>query len=315
MGKFMRALIAMPHFYRAEAQNPRHGSLDSSTREARLRSLEKSVLNLHALFGGKGFATQSHLRRYLPTSNPLQIDFDLVIFTAEGAHLLAEASIASSMYTHIESSSDPRFIGWECHRYLRSQLGNYDLYGFIEDDIVIHDPLFFTKLTWLQERAQELGRSDIVFQPQRFEMMDAAGPLIKDAVTKIYVDYQIYNVSPYSGPTITASCLGYDATFAPALNPHAGCFFINGEQLFAMSEHPQYLDNTDIWKTPLDTAATGFLMRALSIYKPRLDSLAFFEIEHHHAHTVRHLTGAPNERFIEPQGFVYLNESSTATTR
>ena len=57
-------------------------------------------------------------------------------------------------------------LGFEAQRYLASQLDQADLYGYLEDDLVIHDPQFFQKLRWFQSL---MGRR-MFFLPQRVEL-------------------------------------------------------------------------------------------------------------------------------------------------
>jgi hypothetical protein len=307
----MRVLITIPHYYRPQASgsDALHGSHDASTRRQRLTALEDTIFAFHALFGRKMFAVQSNLRRYLPAPNPVAVDFDIVVFTTGGAHLLGDIQLPRSMYAHVETDAEPPFLGYECYRHLESKLGDYDLFGFFEDDIVVHDVLFFAKLEALRTKAKEMGCGEILFQPQRFERMDATAADIKEAVAKIYIDYQVYPAPPYDGPAIAIDCIGRQARFEPALNPHAGCFVIDREQLRAVVRHPRYLDRAVIWVSPLSNAATGFVAQALPVYKPTLECSALFEVEHRHPHTVRQLTGAANERFVPPHGFVYVSRA------
>ena len=47
----------------------------------------------------------------------------------------------------ITQPSTPKHLGFEAQRFLASRLDQiYDLYGYFEDDLIIHDPWFFRKL-------------------------------------------------------------------------------------------------------------------------------------------------------------------------
>lgn len=48
---------------------------------------------------------------------------------------------------------------------LRDRLGGYDFYCYLEDDLLVRDPLFLRKLRWFTGRFGE----GAVLQPNRFE--------------------------------------------------------------------------------------------------------------------------------------------------
>ena len=48
----------------------------------------------------------------------------------------------------ITQPPSPKYLGFEAQRFLASRLDHsYDLYGYFEDDLIIHDPGFSRKLT------------------------------------------------------------------------------------------------------------------------------------------------------------------------
>ena len=70
------------------------------------------------------------------------------------------------------------------------------------------------------------------------------------------------------------------AALQPALNPHAGCFFLSRQQLEFWVDH-HWLDYDTSFVSPLESAATLGLAKTFSIFKPCLSTAGWFEIQHH----------------------------------
>ena len=94
----------------------------------------------------------------------------------------------------------------------------YDFYCYLEDDLILRDPLFFVKLKWFVELAGE----DCVLLPNRYEVARdrlvhkayVDGPLRPD-VTAPFQDVSV-------AAELTADALGRRVVFRRPLNPHAG---------------------------------------------------------------------------------------------
>lgn len=119
---------------------------------------------------------------------------------------------------------DPQWLGLGCHLTLQRQLGSYDYYGYLEDDLILRDGYFFQKLSWFN---QQVGDS-LVLQPNRFEVSQQGSP------EKVYVDADFESISQlFAGcphdfsdqQQLIAQFLGQRLQFNRARNPHSGCFF------------------------------------------------------------------------------------------
>ena len=295
-----RVLFAIPHFYRPAGTTARHGSESGRARVARRAALESVVFRIHELFGHRHFAAQHHLGAVAPVPNPFELDFDIVVCTTGESHLLNEMGCPPSMYTHERTSADPKFLGWECHRVLAERLGRYDYYCYLEDDIVIEDPFFFAKLALFNERfaGEPVGP---LLQPQRYESSIAADRGRKQLVQRIYMDYELQAEAVYEGEPLIIEQLGISFTLEPTRHPHSGCFFLSEPQMRQVSRHPLFLDRETIWITPLDTAATLVVAKALRIYKPAGDSMPFLSVRHAHPVMIEQLyddpSGVPSWRY------------------
>ena len=63
-------------------------------------------------------------------------------------------------------------LPFEAQRILRERVGQYDFYGMLEDDLILHDPAHFEKLQWFVETFGER----CVLQPHRCEVSKTGAP-------------------------------------------------------------------------------------------------------------------------------------------
>jgi hypothetical protein len=201
---------------------------------------------------------------------------DVVVCTTGDAHLLDAAPSLATLYRHYRSTVEPQKLGFECHRLLRDARGRYDYYAYVEDDIVITDPLFFRKRRLFD---QAFGPAALL-QPNRYEVR-SDGP-----VHKLYVDYRIRpqltaaHQRLEEEPTLALPFLDDTIRFERTPYPSAGCFFLNDEQLRQWVDGPAFLDGDVSYLSPLDSAATLSVMKSFRIYKPVLDQAWFLEVLH-----------------------------------
>ncbi len=69
-------------------------------------------------------------------------------------------------------------------------------------------------------------------------------------------------------------------TFNRALNPHAGCYFLNAEQMDYWAKKPYFLDRDTSFISPLESAATLGIMKTFRVYKAASEQANFLEIQH-----------------------------------
>ena len=244
--------------------------------------LDRAIFQIHALFGNRHKALDGYTLRLIPGHNPFAVDFDIFVFTTQGLHLLDDAVTAHRHFTHVETDAEPPLLGFECAKWIRDHFGSYDYYFYLEDDLLIHDPMFLLKIDAFNRMAAE-QLPDVMLQPQRYELaLLAYDRAVLADIDKLYIDYQHSGLMVPSGPTLRMNFLGIDIVFEPARNPHAGCYMISNAQAERVIRHPDFLKPSKIYDAPGDTAATGFILQALRVYKPARQSLAFLEVQHGH---------------------------------
>jgi hypothetical protein len=270
----VRLLIAMPHYFRAEPGGS-HGSLRAG-RAARAASLRASVAALHQLFGARQYVIDIAQRRALKIAERSQDLVDVIVCIARGDHVLADLELPDGAYREHRTDAEPSRLGFECHAVLRDYLGEYDYYGYMEDDLVIRDPWFFAKLGWFTETVGNAA----VLQPNRYEVDAHRGGRkayvdgdLRPDVTARFQDVR-------AQPAIDGQVMGVPVHFRRPLNPHSGCFFLNHVQMAHWAAQPHFLDADTSFVGPLESAATLGVMRTFRIYKPAPDSSGFLEVEH-----------------------------------
>lgn len=272
----MRLLFAIPHFFKGLDPKATNRSHREDARDERLRALIATVASLHQAFGA-GVYGLDHVNRVGWQAAPAAGRVvDIAICTTGDAHLLDDCPLLRPFYRHHPTTVDPMMLGFECHRLLRDARGRYEYYGYLEDDIVIVDPLFFHKRRLFDRRFGP----EALLQPNRYE----ARP--DGAVQKLYVDYHLSpaRTSPHQNvaeqPRLEMPFLEETIAFERTSYPSAGSFFLDPEQLAAWVEAPGFLDGDVSYLSPLDSAATLSIMKTFRVYKPVLEQAWFLEVLH-----------------------------------
>jgi hypothetical protein len=215
----------------------------------------------------------------------LRGDVTVVICTSGDAHLLDQADLPAALYQQIRCDDPPAQLGYACHRELQQRLGDADWFAYLEDDLLLRDSLLFEKLSWFSQLA---GPAALLL-PNRFEV--DAGPHIHRA----YVDGDLRAATTArwqaaSAPAeICGNPLGQPVRLVRPSNPHAGCFFLRPDQLSRWAQQAYFLDGSDAFIGPLESAATLGILRTFPIYKPAIESAGFLEVQHQSKQFIRQL--------------------------
>lgn len=270
----MRILATIPHYYRASGDKS-YGSLKADP-APRIDALKKTVLALHRVAGGSQGYLFPPERRVVPANEATSHRLDVAICTTGGNHVLDQLDWPANIYQHIESDAEPMLLGYECHSVMRENIGKYDFFCYLEDDIVVEDPWFFAKLFWFASWAGN-GR---LLQPNRFEFSH------QTPIRKVYIDGDIgakHTVKFQSIPDLPelmTRALGLTLRFRASTNPHSGCFFLNQAQMNTWAEKDYFLDRSTAFMGPLESAATLGVLRCFDLYKPAPECAQFLEVLH-----------------------------------
>lgn len=268
----MRILFAIPHYF-AHAAAANYGS-ERTAPEVRARITRRCVASLWQNFSEAQSLVDGFRQDFVPANPRLSASITVALCTTGDSHLIAD--LAGCPLHHIETSAEPRYLGFECHKVLRSGLGQFDYFGYLEDDLRIDDGLFFVKLAWFNAQFGDAA----LLQPNRFEVAEDPVPY------KVYIDGNPRDpalLSPQRGdgePRLTVSAMGRPMAFRRVNNPHSGCFFLSAAQLARWADQPDFGVPSAAFAGPLESAATLGIMRHFRVYKPARENAAFLEIEH-----------------------------------
>ncbi len=225
----------------------------------------------------------------IPANALTRYILDVVVCTTAKDHVLNDISLPPGSFTHHPSACHPRLLGFECHDILRSRPGEYDFYCFMEDDLVLYDPMWFRKIEWFNSAAG----SNCLLMPNRYELA------VRPRIGKVYIDGDIHDdlLAPVrdtasfrdfeASPELELSCLNVPIRFLRPRNPHSGCFFLTAEQMETWSKQTYFLDRDTSFVAPMASAASLGVMRTFRIYKPAAQNASFLEVEHFGNHWIR----------------------------
>jgi hypothetical protein len=270
----MRLLFTFAHFFNPDSKG-KHASQRKNP-QPRIEALTQSITSLHQLFGNSQRMIDIGQRLAFRANQPQRSQLDIIICTTQNCHLLNQLSLPSHFYQHYPTQAEPLLLGFECQAVLRECLGKYDYYCFLEDDLIIHDPWFFVKLNWFTQQARDFS----LLQPNRYEVsthgLTNKAYIDGDLLPRVTAPFQNVNEKP----KLQGKIMGMPILFRRALNPHAGCYFLNANQMTHWVNQPYFLDRDTSFVGPLESAATLGIMRTFKIYKPAPTNASFLEIQH-----------------------------------
>lgn len=260
-----RVLVAIPHFYGSGGITA-GSSLDD--RAARIATVTRCITNLHEQFSASYEVFPWHRQPVSPVGS-----VDVVLVTSGDQHLVGGLTECSTLFRHEPTNVEPQLLPFECQRVLARGLGAYDFYCYVEDDILISDPLLFVKLRWF---SQQFG-DDALLIPNRFERHGGLAALpdgpLSESETASFQDLS-------DRPELRASTLGIEVVFRRPSNPNAGCYFLSAAQLERWASKPYFGVPTDRFVAPIESGANLGIMRTFRVYKPAEPTADFLEVEH-----------------------------------
>jgi len=278
-----KALFVIPHFY--GAGNGFYGSTGNAA-SVRAKALEKTIAGIHQGLGSRQ-AFLLWLQQYVPekgnghvikSNADFQSQVDIVVCTTQGKHLLDELRLPGHLYRHHPTQAEPMLLGFACHEVLRSQLGRYDWYCYLEDDIYINDPLFFQKMEWFIT----LYGQDTILAPHRFERSST------EPAHKMYVDGSVRPdfTKPWQDVDdrrhLDADVMGMPLKFERWPNPNWGGFCLSAKQMEYWASRPYFADMDCSFAGSIESACNLGVIKTFRQYKPAPSCASFFEVEHLH---------------------------------
>jgi hypothetical protein len=278
-----KVLIVIPHYY--GAGNGFYGSTSSDV-SRRVRALERVIEGVHESLGSRQ-AFLLRLQQYvegkgnglvIQANQSLSSHIDIAVCTTGDSHLVSSLGTPRTLFHHRQSSSEPMMLGFACHQVLKENLGRYDWYCYLEDDLLITDALFMNKLEWF---VKEYG-VETTLAPQRFErsLGQPAHKLYHDGSVRPDFSAEWQDVTDRQ--VLESTVLGGTMRFERWPNPHSGCFFLTAAQMEKWVSMPYFGDGDSGFAGPLESAASLGIIKTFRQYKPSPANAGFLEVEHLH---------------------------------
>lgn len=292
----LRVRVAIPHFFQERPGESPYGSSHHGARAARslalgrclsaLLDLQRGARDLRLHISGRRI---EHLPAQPPAGAVLDRPVELQIaLCTDGEHQLNEVLelFAGRIEVHSLAVDDPRTLALRTRDRLIQEGEIADLTLYLEDDLVIADPLFLDKQAWFLAQTE----SRMVLMPHRYERVDrgGAGVLLIDGPLRDDVLQRFR--APTADRVIGSFASGPPIHFEVPSNPHAGCFCLSRPQVERLRDLPLAQEG---FIGPLETAATLTVLQHLEVLKPALPHWRFLAVEHAHAAFVGYLERFP----------------------
>jgi len=281
----MKVLLAMPHVFA-----PQQGSLYSSQTESKRAQKQQALLRatignlnrhrqrywVHASLG----KNKQVVNRELQTSEG--IDLEILLFTVQEANLIEALPDDANLTILKTDLQDLKQIPLSTSRYLLERCDEYDMIAYIEDDILIQDPEFFPKITYLVEQTND----NYAFIPHRCEHIPGKG----DVILSGDPDGGRPDLFWDTGEKLTIPWPLGARTFYRATNPHSGCYFLTHSQAKKVRDFWASKNWNLSWKLagPLEHAASGMLLPVMKVMKPIPNHYRFLMVRHQDSLWQRH---------------------------
>jgi hypothetical protein len=280
----MHVRVCIPHFFREEEGGSGYGSGRQGARFERCLALYRCLSALIALGRGQQDLVLNIGRRWLDETGPLRlgmeevlpaIELELNLFTT-GDHALHEViePFSGTVTRHRLDLEDPRQLPLATRDFLIAQQPTADLALYLEDDLVIADPLFLDKQWWFLEGC---GASSVLM-PHRYELIPGGKGqrLLVDGPLR---DQYIGRFTRPRAAEARGRFRGEEVIFDRTANPHSGLSCLHRRQVERLQgENLPY----EGFIGPLETAATLTALRFFPVYKPSFKDRAFLWVEHGH---------------------------------
>jgi hypothetical protein len=291
----MRVRVCIPHYFK-EHQDPEenpngYGSLRGGARLARSIALSRCITSLldcqrQAETCLLNISSQSidHLQN---NETPLEIQ---ITICTDGEHQLDDVLALYNQRIQVVHLplTNPRHLPLACRDHLIHNHGQADLLSYMEDDVVIHDKLFFDKQAWFHEKTNH----QFSLMPHRYERVDAGsmetlivdGPLSPAFISRFTQPQKNVANGQFRGSEFVS--------FDLASNPHSGTFTLSGAQAELLQEAPL---PTEGFVGPLETAATLTVLHRFPVMKPSLNCWTFLRVEHGHPSFLHYINKLPHQ--------------------
>ena len=273
----MKVLLAIPHVFA-----PKEGSLYSSQTESKRQLKQDALFNAtignlnrhrkrHWVHASLGIGQQI-VNRELNTETGVQLSIQL--FSPPRDSLSENLPVDPDLHVIDPGVSDYTKVPATASRQLLEQSEDYDLVGYLEDDLLISDPEFFAKILYLDQITDQ----QYAFLPHRCEHIPGRG----DVILSGDPDGGRPDLFWDTGETINIPWPLGNRRFYRATNPHSGCYFLSRRQALAVRDFWVQKNWRPNWNLsgPLEQAGSGMLLPDMRVMKPIPEHYRYLMVRH-----------------------------------
>ena len=269
----MRLLILIAHYFKASQGVSYLGSGDAPI--AKIAALNAAIVALHRYFGpNRSSLNKDDLQGQSSFTGDV---LDIVVMTRREGNLLEHIGIDNRAYSVNYCNCDPEMLPFEAQRIMHERSEEYDMYAYMEDDLVVDDPAFFSKIAWF---AGEFGPRAILL-PIRYELSSTGLPAKISLSVRLSTDDQAPFRRREAPEIVCGRWNGAYQSFVRPTNPHAGCYVLTSTQLSDWIASSTFFDRDRSWIGPLESGATLAVGKEFAIYMPSTPDPWFLQIEHY----------------------------------
>lgn len=280
----LRLRVVIPHFFRegGSDDDDRYGSVRPGNRLHRSIAFARCLGSVLALNRSSQDWILNMAENKLESSataensefSSVHVDINLFVTGQNWLQDVVEI-FAGRLQVHRLELSDPMQLPLEAVRALLDHPETYDLSLYMEDDLVIQDPLYAEKNWWFTTRTNHQH----ILMPHRRE------PTVANAPQQLFVDGPIKPLG-FADPVWASDeeeiaqgrfWDGKEIAFVKASNPHSGSFCLSAPQLLELRTKPW---PPPMFVGPLETAATGTVLQHFSVLKTSWAHRYFLTLEH-----------------------------------
>lgn len=278
----LRVKAYLPHYCASEEQ-PGYGSVRGEQRGLRDLALWRCLLALQGQRRRRRDLVL-HVGERLIEAAPSALEPEPILpslrleirVVTNGRDRLASvlAALADDVQELVVEPDDPRQLPLLTRDLLIADPDPADLWLYLEDDLVLSDPLFFDKQLWWLD----LVDHQQVLMPHRYELVHggAGGRLLVDGPLAERLVGPLNKPQPAAERGVFA---GRELLFDRTANPHSGLFVISERQRLQLQASSLPRDG---FVGPLETAATLTVLHRYPVCKPSLAHRRFLMVEHGH---------------------------------
>lgn len=278
--------VYIPHYFREEGEESGYGSARPGARLQRSIALSRCLSGLINLERRRQDCTINISRKSIdlfPAKSEDEIQIRITVCT-DGHNRIDEVlqHYRETVRVIDIQLENPRLLALRTRDQLINRPSDADFFIYMEDDLVINDPLYIDKIVWFYQRTNH----GICLMPHRYELINSR----ELGRTLIDGDLRDSFIRQYYQPAVNAAQGQFRGTepvqFDIPSNPHSGSFILSRSQATALGS--QSLPEEG-FIGPLETAATLTVMQYYPVMKTSYPCRGFFAVEHGHP-SFRHYT-------------------------